>query len=459
MPISNGFDALRRRLAGSVVEPGAPEWDVARRAWNLTDQRPAAVALAVGADDVAAVMSFAHAQGLRVAPQATGHGAGALPPLDDTVLLSTAAMRGVAVRPDARVARVEAGALAGDVADATGAHGLAPVAGLASTVGLAGLALGGGVGWLSRLYGLAGNNVRAIELVTAAGERERVDAERESELFWALRGGCGNFAVVTALEVELHPVAEVFAGMLVWPVERAREVLERYRRCCLAAPEELTTVFRYLSLPDIPAVPAPLRGRRTVATIAVYVGDQRDGIRVLDTLRSPGDAELDTFQMLPAAQLVRVAGDPEGPAPARGDGFMVGDLTDDLLAALAGRMLDDALAPLEVLELRHLGGALARVPEGHGVLARLAGAFSVFATGMRGDLDEGRELERRLRELRELLTPWTTAQELLNFCEAPRDATGAFDDETWRRLQRVGERLDPARLVVAKHPVPPASGP
>jgi hypothetical protein len=154
-----------------------------------------------------------------------------------------------------------------------------------------------------------------------------------------------------------------------------------------------------------------------------------------------------------------VAGDPEGPAPARGDGFMVGDLTDDLLAALAGRMLDDALAPLEVLELRHLGGALARAPEGHGVLARLGGAFSVFATGMRGDLDEGRELERRLRELRELLTPWTTAQELLNFCEAPRDATGAFDDETWRRLQRVGERLDPARLVVAKHPVPPASGP
>jgi FAD/FMN-containing dehydrogenase len=187
--------------------------DDARGSCNLSvDQRSGAVVEAAGSEDVQAVVRFARQQGLRVAPQATGHGSEALGPLDDAILLKTSAMRGVAVDPDSRTTRVQAGARAGEVADAAGAHGLAPVLGLASTVGVVGLALGGGTGWLSRAYGLTANNVRAFEVVTADGERRRVDAETEPELFWAMRGGGGRFAIVTEAEFEAHPAKRALGG-------------------------------------------------------------------------------------------------------------------------------------------------------------------------------------------------------------------------------------------------------
>src|SRR5918998_1554869 len=258
-------------VRGRVVLPDDAGWDDARRGWNLSvDQRPAAVVEAAGPEDVQAVLRA----GLRVAPQSTGHGSELLPDLDGVVLLKTSRLRDVTV--DGSVVRAGAGALAGDVAAAAGEHGLAPLLGLASTVGVTGLALGGGTGWLSRAHGLTCNSVRAFEVVLASGERLRVDAEHEPELFWALRGGGGRFAVVTALELEAQPVPELSAGMLAWPAGRAAEVLEPFRRWAGEAPEALGAVFRYLALPDVDGVPAPLRGRRIVAVIAAYLGADAD---------------------------------------------------------------------------------------------------------------------------------------------------------------------------------------
>ena len=297
------------------VRPGDPGWDEARRSWNLAvDQRPAAVVEATSVEDVQAVLR----SGERVAPQATGHGSELLPSLEGAVLLKTSRLNEVTV--DGGVVRAGAGALAGDIAAAAGEHGLAPVLGLAAGVGVTGLALGGGTGWLSRAYGLACNNVRAFEVVLASGERARVDADHEPELFWALRGG-GSFAVVTALELEAHPVPEVSAGMLAWPAERAAEVLEQFRRWTWDVPECAGAVFRYLSLPDVDGVPAPLRGRRIVAVVAAHLGPHADGERLLAPLRT--GTLVDTFGPIGVADLVRVAGDPEQPLPTRGDSVLL----------------------------------------------------------------------------------------------------------------------------------------
>src|SRR5215207_4315288 len=315
-------------VRGRVVLPDDAGWDEARRSWNLSvDQRPAAVVEAAGAEDVQAVLR----SGLRVAPQTTGHGSEALPDLGGAVLLKTSRLRDVTV--DGSVVRAGAGALA---------------------------------------------------VVLASGERLRIDADREPELFWALRGGGGRFAVVTALELEAHPVPEASAGMLAWPAERAAEVLEQFRRWTWDVPEALGAVFRYLSLPDLEGVPAPLRGRRIVAVIAAHLGTDADGRRLIEPLRE--GTLVDTFGPVGAADLVRVAGDPEQPVPARGDGFLVHELDVDAIAGL----IDD-IDPLGVLELRLLGGALARAPRGHGALAKLDGAFQVFAAGA-GDAAAGERL-------------------------------------------------------------------
>ena len=424
-------------VRGRVVLPGDAGWDAARGSWNLSvDQHPAAVVEAAGADDVQAVLRA----GLRVAPQATGHGSEGLPDLAGAVLLKTSGLRDVTV--DGGVVRAGAGALASDVAAAAGAHGLAPVLGLAPSVGVTGLALGGGTGWLSRAHGLTCNSVRAFEVVLASGERLRADADHEPELFWALRGGGGRFAVVTALELAAHPVPEASAGMLAWPAERAAEVLERFRSWTRAVPEALGAVFRYLALPDVEGVPAPLRGRRIVAVIAAYVGAEADARRLIAPL--PEGTIVDTFGPVGAADLVRVAGDPEQPVPARGDGFLVRELDVDAIAGL----IDD-LDPLGVLELRLLGGALARAPHGHGALAKLDGAFAVFAGGAAVDAAARAAIAERLETVRERLAPWTAPQALLN--SSGGDPARAFDAATWERLGAVRDAFDPDRRLVAAY--------
>jgi len=443
---------LPSTLSERVTLPGEPGWDAARRSWNLAvDQNPAAVVEPATPEDVEAVIRFAAGNGLRVAPQSTGHGSESLPPLDGALLLKTSALRKVEVAPDEGIARVEAGARAGEVADAAGEHRLAPVLGLASTVGVVGLALGGGTGWLSRTYGLTANNVRAFEVVTAKGERLRADSHSEPELSWALRGGGGRFAIVTAVEFEAHPVTEVSAGMLVWPADKAAAVLERFRVWTSDAPESLGTVFRYLDLPPIEAVPPPLRGRN-VAVIAAHLGTERDGRRLMEPLRASNGIVLDTFGSVAAADLVRVAGDPEEPVPALGDGFLVREPTDELFDAVAELIAENALSPLSVLELRLLGGAMARPADGHGALAILNGSLSVFASGPVFDADAAPAIANRLEHLRARLAPWTVPQALLNASGGGVDPARAFDDGTWERLRRVQDAFDADRLIVSNHP-------
>ena len=397
-------------IEGRAVLPGDPAWDEARRSWNLAvDPRPAAVVEAAGAADIAALLRA----GLRVAPQSTGHGSELLGPLDDVVLLKTSRLKELSFNDG--VLRAGAGVLAREAADAAAEHGVAPVLGLAAGVGVTGFVLGGGTGWLSRTHGLACNNVRAFDVVLASGETRRADAESEPDLFWALRGGGGRGAVVTAVELAAHEV-EPQAGVLTWPAERAAELLRRFQEWTADAPEAVFAVFRYLALPTGP--------------LAMIVAARIDG-RPFEPLR-------DTLAPIGPEQLVRVAGDPEDPLPTAGDGFLLRELDVDAVAAV----IDD-LAPAGLLEIRLLGGALSRAPENAGVAGSIAAPYSVFYGGPASP-----GLPAKLAEIRERLSPYWAGDQLT---ASARDVDlASIFGADWERLEGVRRAYDPEGQIVTR---------
>jgi hypothetical protein len=394
------------RIEGDVVRPGDASWDEARAAWNLAvDQRPEAVALVESAGDVAVVVRFAAENGLRVAAQGTGHGAAPLPDLGDTVLLKTERMRGIEVDPEARTARVEAGVLSLELAEAAGVHGLTSLPGSSPDVGVVGYAVGGGLGWLGRAHGFACNSVRAIELVTAAGEAKAVDAENNPELFWALRGGGGDYAVVTALHLDLLPIAELYAGTMIFPAELGAEAIRAYRDWAAQVPDEVTSIVRLLRPPPIPEVPEPLRNRPVITIGAACIGDRENGERMVAPLLEIGEPIISSFGQMPAAGLCRIHMDPEQPVPGIGHHMTIAELPDEAIEAfVANGPGPETGSVLLLAELRQLGGVLGRAPEGAGALDRLDAAFVLEAIGSPMAPDRGGdgalESRRRLLQLR-----------------------------------------------------------
>jgi FAD/FMN-containing dehydrogenase len=446
--------ALRARLWGDLVLPGDESWDEARRAWNLAvDQQPAAVALPETADDIVEIVDFAREHGLRVAPQGTGHNAGPLGWLDDTILLKTSRMRRVEIDPESRRARVEAGVLWMEVTEAAAEHGLAALAGSSPDVGVVGYSLGGGLSWLARKHGLAANNITAIELVTSDGRHVRCDAENEPDLFWALRGGGGNFGVVTSIDFRLFPIAEVYAGWLIFPMERGAEVLNAWREWTETVPDEMTSVGRLLNIPPLPVVPEPLRGRSVVVVETIFIGDEADGAELIAPLRALGP-EIDTHAMMPASALQTLHMDPEEPIPGKGDGMMLDAFTPDAVARLTDLVRSDS--PLLSVEIRHLGGAVGRTSPDHGVLASLEAEYLMFAVGIPMTPELGEAIERHVALLLRALSRWDAGRMYLNFAEEPRSGRSLFGEDGYARLRRVKTEVDPDNLFHANHQVEPA---
>src|SRR5918999_5389446 len=368
----------------TFLTPEEEGFDAARAAWNLAvDQRPAAVAFADDADDVATVVRLAAERGLRVAVQGTGHAAAPMGDLDGTLLLKTMRMSGFSVAPGSRRARVEAGTLWADVAVAAGEHGLVALHGSSPDVGVVGFSLGGGLGWLGRRHGLACNMVVSAEVVTADGELRRVGPDEEPELFWALRGGGGSFGAVTEIEFELLPLTEVYAGWLVWDADAAGEVVHAFREWSPGAPREITTSLRFLHLPPFPEVPEPLRDRPVIAFDGAYLGSEEEGAEAVRPLRDvAAPLVMDTWATIPAPGLVRLHGDPEQPVPGMGDGFQVRELTPEAADAFIEVGGPGSGSPLLLLELRQLGGALAEPRDGGGALSSLTDDYTLFGFGM-----------------------------------------------------------------------------
>ncbi|MGC1852614.1 MAG: FAD-binding oxidoreductase [Solirubrobacterales bacterium] len=441
-------------IAGRIATSDDSDWDQARAAWNLAaDQRPVAVVLAENADDIVATVRFAAENDLRVAAQGTGHGAAPLAPLEETILLKTERMRGVEVDPDARTARVEAGVWGAELGQAAGEHGLCFLPGSSPDVGVTGYTLGGGLSWLGRRYGFACNRVAAIELVTAEGEAQTVNAGNDPDLFWALRGGGGGYAVVTALQLELLPIAEVYGGALVFPAEVGAEAVRTYRDWAAGLPEEVTSVVRFITPPPIPDVPEPIRGRPLLTIDAACIGSQAEGEATIAPLREIGETIMDTFEWMPTAGLSRIHMDPENPVPGVGEGMTIRELSDEAIDAFASIAGPDSGSPLLLSELRHLGGALGRPAENGGALSHLDAGFAMYSVGMLMTPELGEALSAHLSKIEETMRPWAADGGYYNFVEGACDVDAILPADVCDRLGEVKHKWDPDGRILANHAV------
>jgi FAD/FMN-containing dehydrogenase len=436
------------------VTPSDPRWDEARRGFNLLiDQRPEAIAFPTDEREVAQVVSYAREHGLRVAPQATGHNAGPLGSLDDTLILNTSALNGVAIDAGARRVHVGAGTRWRDVVPALSELGLAALHGSSPDVGIVGYSLGGGIGWLARKHGMQANAVTAVELVTADGRLVRTDPVHEPELFWALRGGGGNFGVVTAIEFAVQPVRSLYAGAMFFGLEQAADVLRAWTELLPTLPEEITTWATIMHFPPDPAMPEAIRGRSFAVVKAAFLGSEADGRELLAPLRALGPG-MDTFAMQPPAALGELAMDPRDPLPYR--------FRHALIDELPGAAIDDIAqiagpgTSLAIVQFRHMGGALARRTPGAGARATLPGKIAVFGLGVVPEPAAEPAVEAQIDGVLAAVAPHRVG-EYPNFVEQPADASAFFDAASWQRLRDVKALYDPRDVFKANHHIAPAA--
>ncbi|MEU8222969.1 FAD-binding oxidoreductase [Kribbella sp. NPDC048915] len=389
--------------------------------------RPAVIFAVTSAAEVEEAVRYAIDQDLPIAVQASGHGL--IRPLDGGVLIATRAFNGVTVDAETRTAWVEAGATWREVIDATAPYGLAPLSGSAPGVGAIAYTLGGGLGLMARRFGYAADHVRRIEVVTPDGVRR--NAEEDPDLFWALRGGGGNFGVVTRMEIELFEVSTLYGGSLYFDLAVHPRLPEIWRDWTRDVPEEVTSAIALVPMPDIPQVPAPLRGQHVGQVQLAILGDR--GEELVKPLRAIGEALQDTVDDLPYQESGRVFAEPENPGSYTSGNVLLNDLKT---------LPDLAKARRHVVAIRHLGGALARHPEIPNAVGRREAAYSLTVLTPGGDTDP------------KVLDPWRESAigRALNFTFAQltdAEIADAYDD--YERLVTLRRRYDPARRLQANH--------
>ncbi len=453
------LDELRRRLRGGLHLPGEAEYADTCTLFNaMIERHPALVARCATADDVIAALAFAREHWLPIAVRAGGHSVVGLSLVDDGLVIDVRAMNDVGVDPQRRVARVGAGATWAQLDRATHAHGLATTGGRVSTTGVAGLTLGGGSGWLERRHGLACDNLLAVELVTADGERVRASEAEHPDLLWALRGGGGNFGVVTAFELRLHPLpSEVLAGLALYPAERGRELLALYRDVAREAPEELGLAAGYLTAPAEPDIPEHLHGRLVVAILGMYAGPVQEGAEALRALRAFGPPEVDFFAPMPYPDFQCMIDDPPGYRNYWTDEHLA-DLPDAAIEAIACRSEELPPGPAQLFII-NWGGAVARVSEADSPLAGRDAAFVVHPFALWDDPADDERMIAWARAFREDLRAFATGGVYLNFIgdEGVERVRAAFGHRSHERLARVKAEWDPENVLRATGNVGPAS--
>jgi hypothetical protein len=454
-------DAARLALdvSGPVLVPGADDYAEEIAAYNLAYARcPAVVVGATKPADISSAIRFAARQDVPVGVLATGHGVSQ--PGNGAVLVTTRRMNAVTVDPAARVARVEAGARWHQVIDAAAPHGLAALNGSSPLVGVVGYTTGGGLSpVLGRSQGWAADHVRAIEIVTADGRLVRATADRDSELFWAVRGGKDNFGIVTALEFDLFSVPRLYGGGLYFPGKFAADVLHAYRSWAATLPTEMTASVALLRLPPLTTVPEPLHGKLTVHVRIAYLGTAADGERLVAPIREIGPAIMDTVAEMPYQQVGAIHADPPVPAPVYEGSARLAEFPEAAVDAILDSAGTCADSPLAIVEVRQLGGALGRPPEVANAVPGRNAAFQVFACGVGGTM-EAPFIYAGMDEVFRGLKRWTIPEGTLNFLSArdiePQSVAAAFGKDIHDRLTVIKRAYDPANLFRVNHNIPPA---
>jgi FAD/FMN-containing dehydrogenase len=433
-------------------------WDEARTPWVVNvDQQPAAVALVRSVDDASAVVASAARNGLNVMAQGTGHGALPVGPLSRTVLLRTAALNEVRVNSAERTVWAGSGAEWQAVTAAVAKHSLAVQAGAGADVGITGFLLSGGISWLSRSRGLAVNDVLRFQVVGADGKPRIVDHDHEPDVFWAFRGGGGEFGVVTGLELRLHALPTVSAGALFFPMQRAGEVLHAWRRWTRTVSNRTMSCGRLLQFPPLPELPAPLRGQAFATVEVAHQGDLAELNATVGPLRELGPG-LDTIAEIPTAGLFALHMDPPGPTPARANGMLLNDVPPAAIDALVACAGHGSGSPLPSVELRQLGGAVAERPVDAGAVGHLEAGFLMFAVGITPDPAAAAKVDAHVQLVEQALLPWAASIHYANFDERPGGGRNRFHDRTTlERLRAVKARVDPTGMFTGAHPLTNAS--
>jgi FAD/FMN-containing dehydrogenase len=447
------ISALADRVEGPVLRPGDEGYADEVAAFNLARQHtPDVVVAARSADDVAAAVSWAAAQGLPVGVQATGHGA--VVPISSGVLVSTRGLDEVTIDAERRTARIGAGVKWRTLLDAAAEHGLAGLCGSTSDVGVVGYTLGGGLPVLGRLFGFSSDHVRAFDVVTGDGARHHVETGDGSELDWALRGGKGNVGIVTSMELDLIDVRDLYGGAIFWPGALAPTLLTVFAEWVETLPEEFSASIGLLRLPPLPDVPEPLRGRFTVHLRVAYLGDDAEGERLLAPMRDVAPPLIDMVGRMPYAELDRIHMDPEHPVPFEEGGTLLSELAPETIEAILQEAGPDTACPLLLVELRLLGGALAR-GRADAVGGRDA-AYSLFAVGaLMPPIADA--VPPAIRGVVGAMAPWSTGGTMVNFHGVPgddADRARAWSGPTYERLQRAKASYDPGNLLRFGHAIP-----
>jgi FAD/FMN-containing dehydrogenase len=444
---------------GTLIHPGDGTYDEARRLFNaMIDRRPALIARCASAGDVAAAVNLAREQSLPLAVHGGGHGVTGAAMCDAGVVVDLRGMKGIEVDPDARVARAAGGLTWGEFDAATQAHGLACTGGRVSTTGIAGLALGSGSGWLERKLGLVCDNLLAAEVVTADGRVVTASAEENADLFWGLRGGGGNFGVVTRFDLRLHELGPiVLGGLLVFPAERGREVLRFFRDFMRDAPDEVGGALAFISAPPEDFVPVEVQGKPVIVTVCCYAGPVDDGETAYKPLRDLGPA-VDMVQPMPYVA-VQTLLDPANPKGRRN--YWTADFYDALPDEAVDVLVEKATRPVSPFSQMLVipgGGAIARVDDDAMAFGERSARWNLHFLSMWDDPAATEANVAYTRDIAGAMKPWASGRAYLNFLgdEGQSRVEAAFGPEKWRRLRELKRKWDPQNLFRLNQNIPPA---
>ncbi|HCU52593.1 MAG TPA: FAD-linked oxidase [Micromonosporaceae bacterium] len=455
----HAVDEFGASLRGQLIRPDDSAYDEARAVWNGSiDRHPALIARCAGVADVIDAVRFARRFGLTVAVRSGGHSFPGLSVCDDGLVIDLSLMKGIRVDPGNRIVRAQAGVRLGDLDHETQIFGMAVPAGIVTHTGLAGLTLGGGIGWLMRKYGLTIDNLLSVDLVTADGDLVKASAQQNSDLFWGVRGAGGNFGIVTEFEFRLQQVGPtVLAGPIMWPMEDSADVLRFYRDWITEVPDELTTVVVHRKAAPSPLLPPELHGRPIVTVICCFAGEVEDGEQVVRPLKAFGKPLIDLCAAKPFVQHQSMfdASFPEG-WWYYFRACDVATLTDDVIDITATHAAKIS-SPLTAFPIFHLGGAVNRVADEETAFnGRTAGhTFNINATTLTQDgFDEEREWARNLWSA---LEPYHRSV-YINFLmdEGQQRIHDAYGAEKYNRLRTLKRKWDPDNFFRMNQNIPPA---
>jgi FAD/FMN-containing dehydrogenase len=451
---------LRESVRGEIVTPDDSGYAEASKVWNgqHDDRRPAMVIRCHGAADVIAAVGFARANHLPIAVRGGGHSLPGFSTVDDGVVIDLGPMSGVRVDPQARRATVGGGAVWADVDHETQAHGLATTGGLVSTTGVAGFTLGGGIGWTMRKFGLACDNLAAADVVTSYGELVHASETENPELLWGLRGGGGNFGIVTQFELDLHPLGPmVYAGPIFYPAAAAGDLLRAFREWAGDAPDEITAVVNLTTAPPLPVIPDEWHGKKVAALIAASTGPVDEGEALVRAFREVAEPIADLLGPMPY-QGIQTLIDPLWPKGIQSyfKSANLGRLDDELVDALCAIHLA-APGPQCEIHVHQMGGAVARVAEGATAFAERSMPFLLNAvTGWRDPADAESHTEWA-RAVIEAGAAASTGRAYVNFLGDPDGARSSYGDETYARLVALKNQYDPTNVFHLNQNIDPSA--